>query len=818
MANIIDITIRANDDTAEGVSSASKSGSFLEGIFQGIGQKAAGMLAELPGKALDFFGSAIGMASDLGETVSKNQTIFGAASKDLMVWAEAAPRSLGMTKAAALDATGTFGNLFTQLGITTDQALKMSEANVQMATDFASFHNANPADVLDAMTAAYRGEYDAVQRFVPTINAAKVEEEALAMTHKKSTKELTDKDKALAVDAIMMKNAGAAAGDFARTSDSAANQGRIATAMFEEMKTQIGSALLPAWSALLGFIVGSFLPALSTLGSMIGGVVGPAFAIAADVVKTFVGSFTGEGGGSGLVPPDWLNSIIDLGAQARGAFDTILEAWGRLTSAFSTGMTEDEGSWDGFVNIMEQIGLIAHQVFDWLSQNVPPILAAVGTAFGAVVTAAAPLWEALSMNQNILIALGAIIATSLIVAVWSLVTAVGALAISMIAAALPFIAIVVAIAAVVGALRYAYENWDWFRTAVDGVVQFLIANVPPVFEAIRAAIAVAFEWIISTAVPFIQNAFNSFVGFLQGTLLPAVSTVWNGISAVIGFVATIVMDIVGRIVNFIRDNWENIAQVTGAIWGMISNIISNAWQIISNLIQMFLNIIHGNWSGAWENIKNILSAVWDMMKSTVANSVQFVIGVIGLIVSAVGNVAMGVGGKVAEVVGFFQGLPGRIGGAIAGLAGDMLAAGGRIIQGLIDGIKNKIGGAIDAVKGGLGAIRNLLPFSPAKEGPFSGRGWTLYSGQSMMEGLSQGVAQRAPQVARTMRAALEAAQQAVNAGTGIGTYSPTSPTAAALAAAGAGSTHNWYVQGSIRSDRDLIRLVRDELANAGLSG
>ena len=42
------------------------------------------------------------------------------------------------------------------------------------------------------MSAAYRGEYDAVQRFVPVINGAKVEEEALKETHKKTTKELTD--------------------------------------------------------------------------------------------------------------------------------------------------------------------------------------------------------------------------------------------------------------------------------------------------------------------------------------------------------------------------------------------------------------------------------------------------------------------------------------------------------------------------------------------------------------------------------------------------------------------------------------------------
>jgi phage-related protein len=824
MANIIDITIRALDQTGSGVASAGKAGNFLAGIFQGIGQKAAGMVAELPSKAISFFSDAIGAASDLGETVSKNQTIFGAASKELLDWAENAPRSLGLTKQAALDATGTLGNLFTQLGITTDEARKMSQANVQLATDFASFHNADPTEVLEAMTAAYRGEYDAVQRYVPVINAAKVEEEALAQTHKKSAKELTEKDKALAVSSLMQKNAGAAAGDFARTSDSAANKTRIAAAAFEDLKVKIGNALLPTWSALLSFVTGSFLPMLSNVADAVIGKVGPAFQIASDALKLFVGAFTGEGADIQSDLGGWMNTIIDWGATARGVFDSVMNffgqlkaGWDALVSAFQTGMTENESGWGTFSQIMEQVGLIARTVFEWLQSNVPNILATLQGALAPLVGKLQEFWDMIGGNQALLVTIGVLIGSVVLSAVLALTGALWSMAAAVLAATWPLVAIVAVIFAVVAALMYAYNNWEWFRNGIATVVGWLQTNVPPAFEMVKAAVMVAFDWIANVAVPAVMNAFNAFMGFLQGTLLPAVTTVWNGIWSSAEQLAAILIDVFTRISNFISDNWNWISGLARAVWDLITNIISNAWQIISNIIQLFLNIITGNWSGAWQNIQNILSAAWNMIVGVISGAASIIGNLFMIIVSAAGNLAAAVAGKVGELIGWFQRLPGQIMGAIAGLAGDMLAAGGRIIQSLIDGIRSKIGGAVDAVKGGLQSIRNLLPFSPAKEGPFSGRGWTLYSGQSMVEAIGEGFTSRRGSMLAAVRSTMEATQRAISAGTNLGGYMPGQPAiAAALAGAGGGTTVNQYIQGSIRSDRDLVRLIRDDLDNLGL--
>jgi hypothetical protein len=89
------------------------------------------------------------------------------------------------------------------------------------------------------------------------------------------------------------------------------------------------------------------------------------------------------------------------------------------------------------------------------------------------------------------------------------------------------------------------------------------------------------------------------------------------------------------------------------------------------------------------------------------------------------------------------------------------------------------GKVYDIVEGIVGKVRNLLPFSPAKEGPLSGRGYTLYSGQALAEGLAEGIRQRA---GKAVQAALQMAM-AVQA-----TANLSQPLTAALAGANGSPT------------------------------
>lgn len=68
------------------------------------------------------------------------------------------------------------------------------------------------------------------------------------------------------------------------------------------------------------------------------------------------------------------------------------------------------------------------------------------------------------------------------------------------------------------------------------------------------------------------------------------------------------------------------------------------------------------------------------------------------------DMARWVGDAVGNVAGFFSSLPGRIMGALGGLAGMLVGVGRNMVQGLIDGVGGMIGNAVQAVKNVGGAM------------------------------------------------------------------------------------------------------------------
>jgi hypothetical protein len=72
-------------------------------------------------------------------------------------------------------------------------------------------------------------------------------------------------------------------------------------------------------------------------------------------------------------------------------------------------------------------------------------------------------------------------------------------------------------------------------------------------------------------------------------------------------------------------------------------------------------------------------------------------------------------------------------------------AGGRsVMQGFLDGVVAMSGPTGLGVKTALDGVRALFPSSPAKEGPFSGSGYTYESGMKMMEDFAKGIMAAAP--------------------------------------------------------------------------
>jgi hypothetical protein len=185
-------------------------------------------------------------ASALNEEISKSQQVFGQSSAAIESWSQTTAQSFGVSQRAALEATGVFGNLFRVVELAPDQAAAMSQALVELAADLASFNNADPSEVLQALRSGLIGEVEPLRRFGVLLSEARVQQVAMAATGKDNAKELTNQEKALARYNIILQDTAPAQGDFARTSQGLANQSRILRAQLSDLSAELGSNLVPS--------------------------------------------------------------------------------------------------------------------------------------------------------------------------------------------------------------------------------------------------------------------------------------------------------------------------------------------------------------------------------------------------------------------------------------------------------------------------------------------------------------------------------------------------------------------------------------------
>ena len=244
----------------------------------------------------------------------------------------------------------------------------------------------------------------------------------------------------------------------------------------------------------------------------------------------------------------------------------------------------------------------------------------------------------------------------------------------------------------------------------------------------------------------------------------------------LGPIGWVIAAVVGLAI-LIYKNWDTIVKATKKAWTAVMSWLKSAWAWIKSAAAATWNWVKSTISTVLAAIKagivlyfttyrNIIMAVWNAVKSGISTALStiksVIVGAWNWIKSTTSSGWSKIKGAVVSAVtgllNTVKGIPGRIRSALGNLAGLLWDSGQRIMQGLADGIWAGLGRVTGAVRGVLQRARNLLPFSPAKEGPFSGRGWTLHSGRSISAALAKGMWDNASDV---RKAALGMARAAV---------------------------------------------------------
>lgn len=190
---------------------------------------------------------AVDAASDLNESINVTSITFGKAEDKVASFAKTAAESIGQSERAARSAAATFGGLLLNLGYTEDAAADTSIQLTKLASDLGSAFNTDPAEAALALSSALRGEAEPIQRYNVLLSDQAVRQEAVRLGLAKTTAAVDESGKVQGRLSLIMEQTSRVQGDFANTSEGAANAQRIAAAKAEDSAADLGQNVLPIY-------------------------------------------------------------------------------------------------------------------------------------------------------------------------------------------------------------------------------------------------------------------------------------------------------------------------------------------------------------------------------------------------------------------------------------------------------------------------------------------------------------------------------------------------------------------------------------------
>lgn len=248
---------KLNQQTGTTMSGLDKlKGSFAAGLGVGAGAGAVDAaingLGQVGRFALGQAQASIDASSRLEQSQGAVKAIFRESAAEVEAWGRQAADTVGLSASAFQQQAAVLGALLQNLGQTRSESAKTSKDLIQIGADLSATFGGTTADAVAAIGSALRGERDPIERYGISIKEASVQQKALEMGLAATASELTDTQKATATLALIQQQASSSTGAFARESDTLAGQQQRLNAEIENLRAEIGEALLPAMTALVG--------------------------------------------------------------------------------------------------------------------------------------------------------------------------------------------------------------------------------------------------------------------------------------------------------------------------------------------------------------------------------------------------------------------------------------------------------------------------------------------------------------------------------------------------------------------------------------
>lgn len=683
-----------------------KSSSAWDGMVSGMSKIAVAVGAYFAvDKIVDFVNTAIEQAGNLQQSVGGVEAVFGESSDKILDWSKGAADAVGLSQDAYNQFAVVIGSQMKNAGFAMDEASGKTNDLITMGADLSSMFGGTASDAVSALSAAFRGEYDSVEKYGISLKESDLQARLAAKGMDGLTGEAYRNARAQELMAVLYEQTAAAQGNFGRESDTLQGQQQRLQAEFENQSAALGTSLLPAMTALAGFARDVLPGAFATLSGAVNGTI----EVVSSVVKWFEDNERTVSA---------LSYVIAGAAVAYGIYFAVINAgaaWMKIVTAATKVWAGVQWLLNAAMNA-NPIGLIITLIGALVGAI---IWVATQTTFFQDAWAAVTQWftEAWANVSAFFISVW-----ENIVSWWTGLTA---------GVAAWFEGVWT------GITTFFSEAWANVSTVFMGIWNGIVGFLSPIFEFIAG--------LIKTYIEIWVNVFLVMAAVLK--------TIWDGIvavatavwQAIIDFVTPIVM----AIVDFVVGYFTSLFDFWSGIWTAVSSFFEDVWQgildfatpivlAIYNFIVQTITALSSWWSGVWAGIQNVIAVVWGVISSTVSSVINTVRSVISSALSTIqgvwnsvwsgissffsgiwSGITSAVSNAVNTVISTISGIYGRIMGALSGAASWLVGVGRDVIQGLINGItgmfSNIVGAITDVVNGAIDWAKDVLGIaSPSK--------------------------------------------------------------------------------------------------------
>ena len=231
------------------------SSSMSKGIG-GLATKLGGaMAAALSVKAItNFSAKCLDLGSDLQEVQNVVDVTFPTMSSQIDSFAKSAASYFGLSETMAKKFTGTFGSMAEAFGFSEKEAADMAKTLTGLSGDVSSFYNISQDEAYTKLKSVFSGETETLKDLGIVMTQSALDSYALANGFGKVTSKMTEAEKVSLRFAFVQNQLTNATGDFARTSDSWANQTRILALQFDSLRASIGQGLINVFTPVIKMI------------------------------------------------------------------------------------------------------------------------------------------------------------------------------------------------------------------------------------------------------------------------------------------------------------------------------------------------------------------------------------------------------------------------------------------------------------------------------------------------------------------------------------------------------------------------------------